>query len=86
MTEPALATVLTKTDIASPFGLRQLRIGLEYYTAGRIDEAIAAYQKGLAAVETESHGDESVETTSELYSKLGNACMVRGDLECRCKL
>ena len=59
MTEPALTTVLTKADIASLFGLRQLRIGLEYYTAGRIDEAIAAYQKGLAAVGTESHGDES---------------------------
>ena len=59
---------------------RQLRNGLEHYKAGRIDEAIEAYRRGLAAVETESAGCPA-ETVSELHSKLGNACMLRGDLE-----
>lgn len=55
---------------------RQLRAGLEYLSAGNIDEAIEAFQRGLAA----SSGDASTETLSELHSKLGNACMLRGDL------
>jgi tetratricopeptide (TPR) repeat protein len=54
---------------------------MEYYTAGRIDEAIAAYQQGLAAVERELSARVSAETISELHANLGNACMLRGDLE-----
>ena len=60
---------------------RQLHIGMEYYIAGRIDEAIAAYQQGLSAVERELSGRVSAETISELHARLGNACMLRGDLE-----
>jgi tetratricopeptide (TPR) repeat protein len=81
MNTSALATRLPDTGIgiASSFAARQLRLGLEFYTAGRIAEAIAAYQSGLVAAEAESPGD--VETISDLHSKLGNARMVRGDLE-----
>src|ERR1700737_62514 len=68
-------------DAADSSILRQLRLGMEYYTAGRIDEAIAAYQQGLAAVEPESSERVSTETISELHANLGNACMLRGDLE-----
>jgi tetratricopeptide (TPR) repeat protein len=60
---------------------RQLRMGLESLAAGRIDEAIEAFQRGLAAAEDESCGVVSTETVSELHSKLGNACMLRGDHE-----
>ncbi|HEY5126110.1 MAG TPA: tetratricopeptide repeat protein, partial [Bradyrhizobium sp.] len=56
-------------------------MGLEYLTAGRIDEAIGAFQRGLAAVEREPSESISAATVSELHSKLGNACMLRGDLE-----
>ena len=63
------------------FAARQLRIGLEHYAAGRIDEAIATYQCGLAAAGNEPPGLGSVETVSGLHSYLGNACMVRGNLE-----
>ena len=68
-------------DAADSSSARQLRLGMEYYTAGRIDEAIAAYQQGLAAVERESSERVSTETISELHANLGNACMLRGDLE-----
>jgi tetratricopeptide (TPR) repeat protein len=82
MTVTALASRLPDdVDIAGPFVARQLRIGLEYYAAGQIDDAIAAYQRGLAMVEDLPHGDIPVESISELHAKLGNACMVRGDLE-----
>jgi tetratricopeptide (TPR) repeat protein len=79
MTAIALAARLP--DAADSSILRQLDIGLEYYTAGRIDEAIAAYQQGLAAVERESSERVPAATISELHANLGNACMVRGDLE-----
>ena len=65
-------------DAGSPDSVvtRQLRAGLEYLSAGNIDEAIEAFQRGLAA----PIGDASTGTLSELHSKLGNACMLRGDL------
>jgi tetratricopeptide (TPR) repeat protein len=58
-----------------------LRLGQEHHAAGRKDDAFAAFQLGLAAVEAQPAGSTPVETTAELHSKLGNVCMVRGDLE-----
>src|ERR1700722_635626 len=77
----ALGTELPDTEIAGADAARQLQIGLEYYGAGKIDEAMTAYQQGLAAVESESSGRVSTETISELHANLGNACMLRGNLE-----
>jgi tetratricopeptide (TPR) repeat protein len=80
MTATALATGLPDADIGVSFVARQLRIGLEHYTAGRINEAISAYQTGLAAAEKEPPGTISVAAIADLHSHLGNAGMVRGDL------
>ena len=77
----ALSTRSPEAEIAGSFVAQQLRIGVEYYTAGRNDEAIVALQGGLAAAENEAPGSVPVETISELHAKLGNACMVRGDLD-----
>jgi tetratricopeptide (TPR) repeat protein len=77
----AFAPDLPDADAASPLAVRQLRIGLEHYGAGRTEEAIAAFQLGLAAVGNEPEGVVSAETISELHAKLGNACMMLGDLE-----
>ena len=81
MPATAFATSLPDADAVSSLAERQLRLGLEYYGAGRTEEAIAAFQLGLAAVENASPGTVSVETISELHSRLGNACLLRGDLE-----
>jgi tetratricopeptide (TPR) repeat protein len=82
MTPPASAPLALDAPYNNDsFAERQLRVGLQHYAAGGIEEAIAAYQIGLAAVENEPSGHTSVETVWELHSKLGNACMVRGDLE-----
>jgi tetratricopeptide (TPR) repeat protein len=78
---PATASANALPDVVGPLAARQLRIGLEHYGAGRTEEAIAAFQLGLAAVGNEAPGTVSVETISELHSKLGNARMIRGDLE-----
>ncbi len=76
----ALATRLPDADIAGSFVARQLRIGLEYYAAGETEAAIAAYRRGLAAG-NDSPADITAGSIAELHSNLGNACMVRGDLE-----
>jgi tetratricopeptide (TPR) repeat protein len=81
MTANVLAPGLRDAEFAISFLAQQLAVGLEYYRAGRLEEAIATYQAGLAAAENEFSGHVSVETIAELHSRLGNACMVRGDLE-----
>jgi tetratricopeptide (TPR) repeat protein len=81
MMAPVSVPGVPDIEFAGPDAARQLHIGLEHYGAGRIKEAIEAYQRGLASVESESPGTISVETVSGLHSNLGNACMVRGDLE-----
>ena len=81
MTAAALAASLPESDTVSSHLGRQLAIGREYYTAGRIDQAIEAFQSGLAAVESEAARLAAVDTVSELHSNLGNACMISGDLE-----
>ncbi len=80
MPATTFASSLPNTD-AGPLAERQLRLGMEHYGAGRIEEAIVAFQLGLAAVANEPPGGVSVETISELHSRLGNACFLRGDLE-----
>jgi tetratricopeptide (TPR) repeat protein len=81
MTAAALATSLPGADAAASLVAQQLRIGSEYYTAGRIEEAIAAYQAGLAAALNQSPGCVSQEIIADLHARLGNACMVRSDFE-----
>jgi tetratricopeptide (TPR) repeat protein/glutathione synthase/RimK-type ligase-like ATP-grasp enzyme len=81
MTAAATATPLPNVDGAGSLVARQLRIGLEHYAAGRIEEAIAAYQTGLAAALNQSPGCVSQETIADLHARLGNACMVRSDFE-----
>ena len=81
MPATAFASHLPDVDAGGPLAARQLRIGIEHYSAGRTEQAIAAFQLGLAAVGNEPPGSVSVATISELHAKLGNACMIGGDLE-----
>jgi tetratricopeptide (TPR) repeat protein len=81
MTATVSATSLPDADGAKSFAALQLRRGQEYYSAGAINEATAAYRQGLAAVASEAADHVPVEIVSELHAKLGNACMIRGDLE-----
>jgi tetratricopeptide (TPR) repeat protein len=58
---------------------RQLRRGLECLKAGDPEQAIAAFQLGLAAAATPTA--ESCETIATLHQKLGEAAALRGDFE-----
>ncbi len=79
MTAPTPATA--DTERALPTGTNWLRIGDEHYGAGRNDAAIDAYQCGLAAIAAEPPGSVPAATVSDLHAKLGNACLLQGDLE-----
>lgn len=81
MTATASAAGVLNAEPAGSPGAHWLRIGEEHYAAGRIDDAFAAFQLGLAEIKAAPAGSAPVETVSELHSRLGNACMVRGDLE-----
>ena len=81
MTATASAAGVLNAEPAGSPGAHWLRIGEEHYAAGRNDDAFAAFQLGLAEIEAAPAGSVPVETVSELHSRLGNACMVRGDLE-----
>jgi len=81
MTAAALATSPPDAEPAGASVARLLHIGLEHYTAGRIEQAIAAFQLGIVAAGNAAPGGVSVDTLSELHANLGNACMLRGNLE-----
>src|ERR1700742_201002 len=78
------ATAMPASPGAEPNGnsaAHWLHLGQEHYAAGRNDDALAAFQLGLAAVVAAPAGTTPIETVAELHSKLGNICMRRGDLE-----
>ncbi|MGZ5873345.1 MAG: tetratricopeptide repeat protein [Bradyrhizobium sp.] len=81
MPATASATAFPDAEIDGSLAGQQLRLGLGHYSAGRTEEAIAAFQLGLAAAEKETPCTESVETISELHAKLGDAAMLRGEFE-----
>jgi len=56
-------------------------LGQQHHAEGRLDEAIAAYQRGLAAAGNDASNPLAMATKAELHAKLGNAHMVRGEIE-----
>jgi len=81
MTASASAASLPGAEPAGSSAAHWLRIGQEHYATGRNDEAVAAFQLGLAAAEAQPAGSTPGEVVAELHSKLGNACMVWGNLD-----
>src|ERR1700682_4432588 len=81
MTQTALATSLPEPDLAGSFAAAQLRGGQDYYGAAGFQQAIAVNRHHLATLENGSADGASVGNISELHSMLGNACMLKDDLE-----
>jgi len=61
--------------------VQHLLLGQEHQAAGRIEDAIAAYHRGLEAAGNDAADHLAMATKAELHAKLGNACMVRGRLD-----
>ncbi len=77
----ASAASAANPDIPQSLAARALRGGMDHLAAGRIDEAIAAFRRGLADAEDESPRQTSAKIVAELHFKLGNAGLIRGDLD-----
>jgi tetratricopeptide (TPR) repeat protein len=58
---------------------RRLAVGQEHYGAGRIADAIAAFQGGLDAATTDPAGSDAL--VADLHAKLGNCHMLGGQLQ-----
>jgi tetratricopeptide (TPR) repeat protein len=80
---PASASLASAAavDVPEPLAARALRKGIEYLAAGRINEAIVAFRHGLAAAADGPGGQTGARIAAELHFKLGNAGMMRGDLD-----
>jgi tetratricopeptide (TPR) repeat protein len=65
----------TTTDVLS--AAQALRAGQQHYAGGQLDEAIAAFRRGLESAAV----DADIATKSELHATLGNAYMLRGLLD-----
>ena len=81
MTATALPTVPSADDLIELPMVQHLVLGQEHHAAGRIDDAIAAYHRGLEAAGNDAADHLAMATKAELHAKLGNACMVRGRLD-----
>jgi tetratricopeptide (TPR) repeat protein len=81
MTTPVSAAFAANLDVPESPAARMLRQGIAYLAASRIDEAIVAFRRGLAAAADEPGGQTSARIVAELHFKLGNAGMMGGDLD-----
>jgi tetratricopeptide (TPR) repeat protein len=81
MLATSFAIAFPEVGIAGSRAAHHLRVGMKYDGLGRTGDAIAAFQRGLAAAENEPPGPETEDTLLQLHEKLANAAMVRGDLE-----
>jgi len=80
MTASAMPASLPGAEPEGTSAAHWLHLGQEHYVSGRNDDAFAAFQLGLAAVEAAPPGSTPAGTIAELHSKLGNVGMRRGDL------
>jgi Flp pilus assembly protein TadD/glutathione synthase/RimK-type ligase-like ATP-grasp enzyme len=73
------ATPFSDDQMVSPIVVQQLALGQELQSQGRLDEAIAAYRSGLAAI---GDGTSQIVITirAALHARIGNAYMARGEL------
>jgi tetratricopeptide (TPR) repeat protein len=74
-----LALSIPDVPSAGFLATQQLQIGQELFGAGKAQEAIVVFARGLAAAEKVEPDAESVETVSQLHVKLADAAMRCGD-------
>jgi tetratricopeptide (TPR) repeat protein len=77
----SLATTPSAEDMIHLPMVQHLVQGQEHHAAGRLEEAIAAYRSGLDAAGSDAADHLAMATKAELHAKLGNAHMVRGQLD-----
>jgi tetratricopeptide (TPR) repeat protein len=81
MLATSFAIAFPEAGIVGSLAAHHLRVGMKYFGAGKIKEAIAAFRRGLAAVENEPPGPETHDTLLQLHEKVADAAMLRGDFD-----
>jgi tetratricopeptide (TPR) repeat protein len=79
MQTPELASASPNAEAEGSIVQQHLNAGQRLYREGRIAEAITMFQQGLA--EAEKAGNESAETMSDLYAKLGTVAAASGNFQ-----
>jgi tetratricopeptide (TPR) repeat protein len=73
------ASASASSAIVDSHARQHLALGQEHYAAGRIFEAIAAFQSGLEAAATDPAGCDVI--LADLHTKIGNCYMLAGQLD-----
>lgn len=60
---------------------QHLRAGLAHQADGRLEDALAAFEGGLASIGSLADGEGWDTQLIELHFRLGNACLLHGDLD-----
>jgi tetratricopeptide (TPR) repeat protein len=81
MTATLRVTCFPDADSAGSFAAPPPRSEPDFYAAGGVEQAAAASHHGVAAVGRQSDDRASIDRISDLHARLGNACMIDGDLE-----
>ena len=81
VTSSQFAAMPSAEDLIHLPMVQHLLLGQDLHAAGRIDEAIAAWRRGLDAAGNDPANHVAMATRAELHAKLGNAHMVRGQLD-----
>jgi tetratricopeptide (TPR) repeat protein len=81
MLAASFAIAFPEVGIVGSLAAHHLRVGLKYFGLGNIQQAIAAFQRGVAAARNEPPGPETDDILSRLHQKLADAATLCGDLE-----
>jgi tetratricopeptide (TPR) repeat protein len=81
MLATSFAIAFPEIGVVGSHTAHHLRVGLKYCTAGKTGEALAAFQRGLAAAESEPSDPETHDTLVQLHEKLADAAVRRGDFD-----
>ena len=81
MLAASFAIAFPDIGIVGPIAAHYLRAGRKYDGVGKTKDAVAAFQRGLAAAEGESAGPELDATLTQLHEGLADAAVFGGDPE-----
>jgi tetratricopeptide (TPR) repeat protein len=81
MLAASFAIAFPDVGIVGSLAAHYLRAGMKYGGVGKTKDAVAAFQRGLAAAENESAGAELDATLTQLHEGLADAALLGGDGE-----
>jgi tetratricopeptide (TPR) repeat protein len=81
MLATSFAIAFPEVGVAGSLAAHHLRVGTKYAEIGRPQDAVAAFQRGLAAAEGELAFAETNDTRTQLHEKLADAAALAGEAD-----